>query len=151
MESEAKDTSQSPSGTNRLRSVLSKARRGRKENNASTVSIVVTDNSSEGVGSGTRNSTESLGASRHSSLDDGTGAKLSKLIPGRMKRKKKKQEAAEAAERQQEEDEEGRGRGTRDQTATAAALSPDALNRSHSTLDGDDGSSLMTVDSDADS
>lgn len=146
MESEARETSQSPAGTNRLKSVLKKARRGRKDNNASALSI--TENSSEGNRSGPRNSTESLGASRHSSLDDGTGTKLTKLIPGLTKRKKRKQAAAEATQRQQDEDEEGRGRDPSDQTATAAALSPD---RSHSTLDADDGSSLMTVDSDADS
>jgi len=148
MESEARETSQSPAGTNRLKSVLNKARRGRKDNNASTLSIAVTENSSEGNGPGPRNSTESLGVSRHSSLDDGANAKLTKLIPGLTKRKKRKQEAAEAAQRQQDEDEGGRGRDPSDQTATAAALSPD---RSHNTLDADDGSSLMTVDSDADS
>jgi len=150
MESEARETSQSPAGTNRLKSVLNKARRGRKDNNASTLSIAVTENSSDGNGSGPRKSNDSLGASRHSSLDDGTGAKLTKLIPGLTKRKKRKQEAAEAAQQQQDEDEEGRGRDPSDQTATAAALSP---NHSHNILDADadDGSSLMTVDSDADS
>ena len=151
MESEAKEDSQSPAGTNRLRSVLSKARRRQKDNNASTASIAVTENSSEGTGSGPRNSIESLGVSRHSSLDDGAAAKISKLIPGRAKRKKKKQEAPEALERQQQEDEEGRGRDTNDQPATAAALRPTAPTRSRSTLDADDGSSLMTVDSDAES
>lgn len=150
MESEAKESSQSPAGTNRLRSVLNKARRGKKENDASTVSIAVTENSSEDTGSGARDSVDSLGASRQSSLDDGTGNKLSKLIPGRAKRKKRKQEAVESAEVQQQLEEEGRGRDTSDQTATAAALRPDAPNRSHSTL-GDEGSSLMTVDSDAES
>jgi len=150
MESEVRETSQSPAGTNRLKSVLNKARRGRKDNNASTLSTAVTENTSEGNRSAARNSNDSLVASRHSSLDDGTGAKLTKLIPGLKKRKKRKQEAAEASQRQQDEDEEGRGRDPTDQTATAAALSP---NRSHSILDADadDGSSLMTVDSDADS
>ena len=151
MESEAKEASQSPAGTNRLKSVLSKARRTKKENNASTVSIAVTEDSSEGPGSGARNSIDSLVASRQSSLDDGTSTKFAKLIPGRVKRKRRKQEAAEAAERQQQEDELGRGRDTSDQIATAAELRPNAPNRSHSTLDGDEGSSLMTVDSDAES
>lgn len=156
MESEAKETSPSPAPTNRLKSVLAKGRR-KKDNKASNVSIAVTENSSEGPSSGPRNSIDSLGASRQSSLDDGTTSKMSKLLPGRLKRKKKKQEAAEAAEateRQQDEDEEGRGRDTSDQTATAAAAAaqrPSAPNRSHSTLDGDEGSSLLTVDSEVDS
>ncbi len=148
MESEARETSQSPAGTNRLKSVLNKARRGRKDNNASTLSIAVTENSSDGNGPGPRKSNDSLGASRHSSLDNETSTKLTKLIPGLTKRKKRKQAAAEATQRQQDEDEEGRGRNPSDQIATAAALSPD---RSHSTVDADDGSSLMTVDSDAES
>ena len=149
MEIEAKDSSQSPSG-NRLKNVLSKTHRARKDNNDSAVSITVTDNSSDGTGSALRNSIDSLRlASRQSSLDDGkAAAKLSKLLPGRSKRKKKKQEAAE---RQQQEEEEGRGRDTVDQTATAAALGPEPGSGSRSPLDGDEGSSLMTVDSDVES
>ena len=149
MESEAKDSSQSPSG-NRLRSVLTKARRGKKDtSNASAVSVVVTEDSSEGNPRSLRESLDSLRASRQSSLDDGTGgAKLKKLIPGRARRKRKKQEAAEQ-QQAQEIEEEGRGRDTSDQTATAA-LRPTA-NRSHSTLDDGEGSSLITVDSNADS
>ena len=151
MESEAKESSQSPSG-HRLKNVLSKARRGRKDDNASTVSVVPTENSSDGNGPSVRNSIDSVTrASRQSSLDDGSGgATLKKLIPGRAKRKRKKREAAEAAERQQVEEEGGRGRDINDQAATAA-MKPVAVNRSHSTLDDGEGSSLITVDSDAES
>ena len=152
MESEAAEVSPSPSGTgntgNRLKSVLSKARRDRN-NNASKVSITGTDNSSDGNGTGVRSSIDSLiDKSRQSSLDDGSSrVKLAKLIPGHNKRKKKRQEAAE---QQGLDDEEDRGRRTSEQPATAASLSPTALNRSHSSL-GDEASSLITVDSDAES
>lgn len=148
MESEAKESSQSPSG-NRLRSVLSKARRSKRDdNNDSTISVVVTEGSSEGNTRSLRDSIDSLRASRQSSLDDGSGgAKLKKLIPGRAKRKRRKQEAAE---RQQAEEEEARGRDANDQTATAA-LRPAPANRSRSTIDDGEGSSLITVDSDAES
>ena len=152
MESEARESEQAPSG-NRFKNVLSKARRGRKDDNASTVSVVPTENSSDGNARSIRNSMDSLTrASRQSSLDDGSGGKtLKKLIPGRAKRKRKKQEAAKAAaERQQVEDEGGRGRATDDQAATAA-IRPAGASRSHSTLDDGEGSSLITVDSDAES
>ncbi|KAL8826084.1 MAG: hypothetical protein Q9191_004015 [Dirinaria sp. TL-2023a] len=151
MESEAKESSQSPSG-HRLKNVLSKTRRGRRDDNASTLSVVPTENSSDGNGRSVRSSLDSLRrASRQSSLDDGSGgASLKKLIPGRAKRKRKKREAVEAAERQQLEEEGGRGRDTNDQAATAA-MRRAAVNRSHSTLDDGEGSSLITVDSEAES
>lgn len=155
MESEAAEVSPNPftkaNPGNRLKSVLSKTRRDRN-NNASKVSVTGTEDSSEGIGTGVRNSIDSLiDKSRQSSLDDGSSrVKLAKLIPGHKKRKKKRQEAAELAEEQDLEEEEGRGRRTSEQPATAASLSTTAVNRSHSTL-GDEASSLITVDSDAES
>ena len=154
MESEAAEVSPSPSTTvnpgNRLKNALSKSRRDRA-NNTSKVSVTGTDNSSEGNGTGIRNSIDSLmDKSRQSSLDDGSSrVKLAKLIPGHKKRKKKRQEAAELAE-QQDLEEEDRGRRLSEQPATAASLNPGAVNESHSSL-GDEGNSLITVDSDTES
>ena len=151
MESEAAEVSPAPSATpntgNRLKSVLSKARKDRK-NNASKVSIAGTENSSDGNGTGVRSSIDSLiDKSRQSSVEDGSSrVKLAKLLPGLNKRKKKKQEAAQ----QQDFEEEGRGRRTSEQPATSASLDSTVLNRSHSSL-GDEASSLITVDSDAES
>lgn len=155
MESEAAEVSPSPSATvnpgNRLKNALTKARRDRA-NNASKVSVTGTDNSSEGNGTGVRNSIESLiDKSRQSSLDDGSSrVKLAKLIPGLKKRKKKRQEAAELAEQQDLEEEGDRGRRHSEQPATAASLNPTGVNESHSSL-GDEENSLMTVDSDTES
>ena len=154
MESEAAEVSPNPSTKanpgNRLKSVLSKTRRDRNKN-ASKVSVTGAEDSSEGNGTGVRNSIDSsIDKSRQSSLDDGSSrVKLAKLIPGHKKRKKKRQEATELAE-EQDLEEEGRGRRTSEQPATAASLSTAAVNRSHSTL-GDEASSLITVDSDAES
>ena len=153
MESEAAEVSPSPSATvnpgNRLKNALSKSRRDRA-NNASKVSVAGTDHSSDGNGTGVRNSVDSLiDKSRQSSLDDGSSrVKLAKLIPGHKKRKKKRQEAAELAEQQDLEEEEDRGRRLNEQPATAASLT--AVNESHSSL-GDEGNSLITVDSDTES
>ena len=155
MESEAAEVSPSPSGTvntgNRLKTVLSKARRDRNAN-TSKVSIAGTDNSSEGNGTGVRSSIDSqFDKSRQSSLDDGSSrTKFTKLIPGHAKRKKKRQEAAEVAEQREWEDEEERGRRTSEQPATAASLSPTGINRSHSSL-ADEASSLITIDTDVES
>ena len=154
METEAGEVSPSPSATintgNRLKNILSKSRRDRN-NNTSRVSVTTTDNSSEGIGAEVRNSIDSsIEKSRQSSLDDGTSRKkLAKLIPGHTKRKKRRQEEAEQQGLDEEEEEE-RGRRPSEQPATAAALSPTAGNRSHSSL-GDEANSLITVDSDTES
>ena len=155
MESEAAEVSPSPSATintgNRLKSILSKSRRDHS-NNASKVSVTATEDSSEGNGTGVRNSIDSsIDKSRQSSLDDGSSrVKLANLIPGHKKRQKKRQEAAGSVEQQALEDEENRGRPTSEQPATSASLSPTVVNRSHSNL-GDEASSLITIDSDAES
>lgn len=90
--------------------------------------------------------------SRKSSLEDDKlprgPSNLSKLVPGRVKKKRRKREEAEQL---QQELAEGRGRSVEDQTATSAEprkLSKD--NRSRSTL-GEDGGSLITIDSDTES
>ena len=147
----------SPAANTRIKGVLSKARRGTKDepkDEPNMPSISIHDTSSEGPGSttGVRSSLDSLGerirASRQSSLDDGTGSnKLAKLIPGHKKRAKKRQEAAG----QQLAEELGvqRGRSISDQRATAADLAPSSRNLSRTTLD-DGESSLITVDSERD-
>ena len=103
--------------------------------------------------SGVRNSVDSLldrTKSRRTSNDDGLPpppSNLSKLVPGRVK---KKQKLREEAEKKQKEAEGDRGRRTDGQTATSALSSPVADNRSRSTL-GDGEGSLTTFDSEPDS
>ena len=132
-----------------IKSVLAKARLGRKDN-PSTASLNGSDESEIG---GLRNSVESVDKTRdggRSSVDDGLPAGpsgLSKLIPGRIKKKRKKREEAEQL---QQELAEGRGRSADDQTATAAVSSREAGNESRTTL-GDENGSLITVESDIES
>ena len=132
-----------------LKSVLAKARLGRKDN-PSTASLNGSDESEIG---GLRNSVDSVDKIRdggRSSVDDGlpTGPSgLSKLIPGRVKKKRKKREEAEQLQRELEE---GRGRSADDQTATAAVSRREAGNESRTTL-GEENGSLITVESDIES
>ena len=132
-----------------IKSVLAKARLGRKDN-PSTASLNGSDESEIG---GLRNSVESVDKTRdggRSSVDDGLPAGpsgLSKLIPGRVKKKRKKREEAEQL---QQELAQGRGRSVDDQTATAAGSSREAGNESRTTL-GDENGSLITVESDTES
>ncbi|KAK4692245.1 hypothetical protein P7C71_g4923, partial [Lecanoromycetidae sp. Uapishka_2] len=112
-----------PSGKG-LKGVLKKARLGRRDE-VSTVSL---NGSDEGVAEqgGIRKSVDSLldraRDSNRASVDE-TGlpsgpSNLSKLIPGRVKKKRRKREEAE--QQQQLEVADGRGRSLDDQTATAA-------------------------------
>ena len=139
----------SPATSTKIKNVISKARRGTKDDIA-TPSISIHDTSSEALSTTVRSSLDSLGdkarASRQSSLDDGGGVqKLAKLVPGHKKRVKKRQ----AALGQQSAEDEGvqRGRSISDQRATSAE--PISQNPSRTTLD-DGESSLLTVDSDRD-
>ena len=101
---------------------------------------------------GVRNSVDSLleraRNTRAGSTEDGLPSgpsNLSKLVPGRVKKKRKKREEAERALK---EAEENRGRSAEDQAATGATqITTD--NRSRSTL-GDGEGSLTTFDSDPD-
>lgn len=149
MDGPSKDISPAPStSTKGFKGVVAKARLGRNRDD-STISLNGSDEGTEQ--SGIRNSVDSLvdkvREGRNASLDDGLPpgpSNLSKLIPGRVKKKRKKREEAEQL---QQEITEGRGRSVEDQPATAAQprkLSKD--NRSRSTLDGD-GGSLITIDS----
>ena len=132
-----------------LKSVLAKARLGRKDN-PSTASL---NGSDESEISGLRNSVDSVDKIRdggRSSVDDGlptVPSGLSKLIPGRVKKRRKKREEAEQL---QQELAEGRGRSADDQTATAAVQRDEAGNESRTTL-GEESGSLITVESDIES
>ena len=145
--------STAPSTTKGFKGVVAKARLGRNKDE-STTSLNGSDESNEI--SGIRHSVDSLidkaRDSRKSSLDeDGLPpgpSKVSKLIPGRAKKKRRKREEAEQL---QQELAEGRGRSIADQTATSAEPRKSSKdNRSRSTL-GEDGGSLITVDSELES
>ena len=140
-----------------FKGLVAKAKLGRKDapSNTSLNDSNVSDEPSERAG--IRNSVDSLmdkvRDSRGSSLDDGLPSgpsNLSKLIPGRVKKKRRKREEAELQLQQEAAD--PRGRSADGQTATSAVpttLSKD--NRSQSALgedDEEDGGSLITIESD---
>lgn len=151
--------SPAPSTTERkgFKKLVAKAKLGRKDT-PSTTSLNgsnISDETSERAG--IRNSVDSLmdkvRDSRGSSLDDGLPSgpsNLSKLIPGRAKKKRKKREEAE--QQLQQEAADPRGRSVDGETATSAGpttLSKD--NTSQSALgedDEEDGGSLITIESD---
>ncbi|KAL8733252.1 MAG: hypothetical protein Q9166_002269 [cf. Caloplaca sp. 2 TL-2023] len=150
MDGEVKEVSPEPS-TRGLKSVLTKARRGGR-NNASKVSVNGTDNSGS-IRSSIDSSHDRIRASRGSSLDEGLStnntASISKLIPNRIQKKRNERKAAKQAAQEQDEldaqEEDGRGRSISQQAATAAA----PLQRSRSTL-GEE-ASLLTNDSEDES
>lgn len=152
----AKETSPAPStstGTKGFKGLVAKARLGLdKDKDESTVSL---NGSDEGERNGVRHSVDSLidrvRDSRKTNVEeDGlpSGPRaLSKLIPGRIKKKRRMREEAE---QQQQQEPDGRGRSIGDQTATAADRSMlSHENGSRSTLD-EDGASLFTIESDTD-
>ncbi len=149
----SKDLSPAPSVSGApskgFKSVLAKARLGRKDN-PSTASLNGSDDSEIG---GLRNSVDSVDKTRDGgrlSVDDGLPAgpsSLSKLIPGRAKKKRRKREEAEQL---QQELAEGRGRSANEQAATAAVSRREAGNESRTTL-GEESGSLITVESDIES
>jgi len=150
MDPTTKEPSPAPSmsaqSTKGFKGVIAKARLGRKDN-SSTTALNGTEDSSDN--NGVRNSVDSLldkARGSRGSSDDGLPpgpSNLSKLIPGRVKRKKKEREEAEQAQR---EAEDGRGRSIEDQAATAA-IPTSPLIRSRSTLEDDGDNSLVTIDS----
>ena len=131
-----------------LKGVFKKARLGRKDD-ASTTSL---NGSDEGQSGGIRNSVDSLldrARDGRGSVDDGLPSgpsNLSKLIPGRVKKKLRRREAAEL---QQQKMANGRGRSVTDQPATAAdsQLHTDSIDESQD----DDEESLISVESDNES
>lgn len=148
MEGDTKEVSPEPS-SRRLKSVLTKARYGKK--NASKVSINDESSDSHGIRSSIDSTMDLFRASRGSSLDESISTKnssaMSKLIPNRIQKKRKERKASKIAAREEEEAEEnGRGRSISDQAATAATPLQE---RSRSTLA--DEASLMTNDSEAES
>ena len=133
-----------------FKNTLAKARIGRKTDTTPTPSIDGDDASER---AGIRNSVDSLidraRSTRAGSVEDGLPSgpsSLSKLVPGRVKKKQRRRQEAEQAQR---EAEQGRGRSAEDQTATSALSSPVLDNRSRSTL-GDGENSLLTVESEGD-
>ena len=148
----SQEISPAPSGSSKgFKNAIAKARIIRK-NDIPAGSINDGDDGSER--GGLRDSVDSLidraRSTRGGSVDDGLPpgpSNLSKLIPGRVKKKRRKREEAEQA---QKESEDGRGRSAEDQVATSAVTQPRIDNQSRSTL-GDGDGSLTTYDSDNES
>lgn len=154
MDSVTQETSPARSSKG-LKSVLRKARAGRKDN-ASTLSVNGTDNSSSSRG-GIRSSIDSTagklksnttGEASHNDGDDSGNHGINKLIPARIRKKRRK--AREAAEQEQEGPARGRSFGdTPSNGAMGDHAASDITGESQSTRDDDDdGSSLITYDSD---
>lgn len=154
MESVTQETSPAPLSKG-LKSVLRKARHGRKDN-ASTLSVNGTDNSSSshvGIRSSIDSTVEKLKShvtedSGHNDGDDSGTGRISKLIPGRIRKKRRK--AREAAEQEQEEANRGRSIGGRPINGDIVDNDvSEATGEGQSPIDDDDGgSSLITYDSD---
>ena len=146
MESAAVDVSPAPS-TRGFKGVLSKARRGGKDN-SSTPSINGTDNGSEanGIRSSIESSQENGRAGRQS-LEDGASIskprKLSKIILRRLRRKKPSQDGEGDQQGEEEEEDEAddvdddrRGRSISEVATTSTTLQPTTSSRSQSLRDG---------------
>lgn len=151
MESAAKETSPAPSSKG-LKSVLTKARRGLKDN-SSTLSVNGTDTSSNSHG-GLRSSIDSTveklkprtSADTSQNEGDKSGSSgIAKLISSRSRKKRKKARAA--AEQDQEEATRGCSIGERASHGASGDL--DASDKTPE--DDDGGSSLLTYDSDLES
>ncbi|KAL9600700.1 MAG: hypothetical protein Q9219_003030 [cf. Caloplaca sp. 3 TL-2023] len=146
MEGDTKEVSPEPS-TRGLKGVLSKARRGGK-NNASKVSINDNSSDSHGIRSSIDSAQDRFRASRGSSIDDAfptkTSTGISKLVPNRIQKKRKERKAAKLSAKEEDEAEvDPRGRSISEQAATAAAPTPQS-SRSRSTL-AEEGSLLTNV------
>ncbi len=154
MDSVTQETSPARSSKG-LKSVLRKARTGRKDN-SSTLSVNGTDNSSSSLG-GIRSSIDSTVEklkshvtedSAHNNGDDAGLGRISKLIPGRIRKKRRK--AREAAEQEQEEANRGRTIGDKPINGDLGDNNAsETTGEGQSPIDDDDGgSSLITYDSD---
>ena len=159
MDTSAKSVSPTPSTSEPkgFKGLVAKAKLGRKDAQSTTSlnGSSVSDEANERAG--IRNSVDSLmdkvRDGRRDSLDDGLPpgpSNLSKLIPGRVKKKRRKREEAE--QQLQQETADLRGRSADGQMATSAApTAPFDPNRSRSALEedeGEDGGSLITIESD---
>ena len=155
MESQTQESSPAPS-VRGIKGVFAKARRGNKDSE-SLVSVNDSADSRTGRG-GVRTSIDTAllklktRANGEGSPEDGDGSSgdtggISKLLPGHKKRRRKRLEAQQA----EEDAEEPRGRSL----GNGNSKNPTYLgidNPSQSTLnDDDDGSSLLTYDSDIES
>ena len=148
----SQENSPAPSVSSKvLKNSITKARISRKSD---ILASPVNDGGEPNERSGLRDSVDSLidraRSTRTGSLDDGLPSgpsNLSKLIPGRVKKKRRKR--AEALQAQKEAN-RVRGRSVEDQAATSALTQPLTDNQSRSTL-GDGEGSLTTYDSDTES
>ncbi|KAG8525731.1 uncharacterized protein KY384_000491 [Bacidia gigantensis] len=148
----SQELSPSPSTSSKgFKGALVKARNNLKNDTAVRSS---SQGDYDGERGGVRNSVDSLidraRNSRVSSVDDGLPSgpsNLSKLVPGRTKKKQKRLDEAKQALKEAEGD---RGRSADDQTATAAIPQQATENRSRSTL-GEGEGSLSINDSDPES
>ena len=159
MDTSAKSVSPAPSTSEPkgFKGFVAKAKLGRKDAQSTTSlnGSSVSDEATERAG--IRNSVDSfidkVRDGRGDSLDDGLPpgpSNLSKLIPGRVKKKRRKREEAE--QQLQQETADLRGRSADGQIATSAtATSPSDQSRSRNALEEDeeeDGGSLITIESD---
>ena len=159
MDTSAKSVSPAPSTSEPkgFKGFVAKAKLGRKDAQSTTSlnGSSVSDEATERAG--IRNSVDSfmdkVRDGRGDSLDDGLPpgpSNLSKLIPGRVKKKRRKREEAE--QQLQQETADPRGRSADGQIATsAAATAPSDQSRSRTALEEDeeeDGGSLITIESD---
>ena len=157
MDNSAKSVSPAPSTSEvkGFKGLVAKAKLGRKDAQSTTSlnGSSVSDEANERAG--IRNSVDSLmdkvRDGRRDSLDDGLPpgpSNLSKLIPGRVKKKRRKREEAE--QQLQQETADLRGRSADGQIATSAAPTAPS-DRSRGALEEDeeeDGGSLITIESD---
>ena len=159
MDTSAKSVSPAPSTSEPkgFKGFVAKAKLGRKDAQSTTSlnGSSVSDEATERAG--IRNSVDSfmdkVRDGRGDSLDDGLPpgpSNLSKLIPGRVKKKRRKREEAE--QQLQQETADLRGRSADGQIATsAAATAPSDQSRSRNALEEDeeeeDGGSLITIES----
>ena len=153
MDSVTQETSPARSSKG-LKSVLRKARPGRKDN-GSTLSVIGTDNSSSsrgGIRSSIDSTVEKLKShgtddSNHNDGDDSGTGRISKLIPARIRKKRRK--AREATGQEQEEANRGRSIGDRPVKGDASDHdTTEITGEGQSAEDDDGGSSLITYDSD---
>ena len=160
METAAADHSPAPStSTNKLKAVFSKARRGTKDN-GSSLSINEADSTASGSRGirasfdATIDKIKTRGSGEHDDAESSGSGGIAKLIPGRSKKKRRKREAeAEAAQQEAEELRRGRSIGERGGVGgNGLGTALDAGAAGHDILEGDDdGSSLITYDSDVES
>ena len=141
--------SQEVSPARGFKGVLAKARQGIKVNK-STTSVDATDDGSSSRGSSTLDKliSRANGGRDVDEVDNSSNTGIARLVTAVGKRRRKKKLDAQGAEEDDEDPPRGRslgnaGSGDGDSSGYLGA----AANPSQSTLDDDDGSSLLTFDS----